>query len=199
MDFWRGHLKSCIKSQLSDHLQTELMFGIVDFIDLQDYIALALMVSLGLNILWKFWSQFWRTFFFHPVSIINFHCLTNREVILPQVVEVSCSIAQRFEMRHFLLWVSRSVIGKQDSSGDYWQWLGRFFWVLCLENTVVAAMGIDKLDIAELRLSCTLGPRWDVVIIRSDFKSDTIFGFLNPNYTGQVLVFLWNPKMASFD
>ena len=30
-----------------------------------------------------------------------------------------------------------------------------------------------------------LGPRWDDVIPWSDFKSETSFGFLGPNYTGQ--------------
>ena len=58
-----------------------------------------------------------------------------------------------------------------------------------LKNTVVAAIGIDKLDTAELPFSCTLGSRWDVLMIRPDFKSEAIFGFLNPNYTGQILVF----------
>ena len=31
--------------------------------------------------------------------------------------------------------------------------------------------------------SCTVGRHWDVTITRSDFKSETSFGFLSPNYT----------------
>ena len=38
---------------------------------------------------------------------------------------------------------------------------------------------------AGLPLNYKLGPRWDDVITWSDFKSETIFGFLSPNYTGQ--------------
>ena len=37
---------------------------------------------------------------------------------------------------------------------------------------------------AELPMSYKLGPRWDGAITWSDFKSDAIFGFLSPNYTG---------------
>ena len=47
---------------------------------------------------------------------------------------------------------------------------------------------------AELPFSFTLGRRWNVVITRSDFKSKTIFGFLNPNYTGQSTCFFVKPK-----
>ena len=39
---------------------------------------------------------------------------------------------------------------------------------------------------AELPIRGSLGCRWDVVITRSNFKSETIFGFLSPNYMGQV-------------
>ena len=38
---------------------------------------------------------------------------------------------------------------------------------------------------AGLPMSYKLGPRWDDFITWSDFKSETIFGFLSPNYTGQ--------------
>ena len=38
----------------------------------------------------------------------------------------------------------------------------------------------------ELPVSYKLGPRLDVVITRSNFKSEAIFGFLSPNYTGHV-------------
>ena len=38
---------------------------------------------------------------------------------------------------------------------------------------------------AGLPVSCTFRPRWDAVIIRSGFKSETIFGFLSPDYTGK--------------
>ena len=37
---------------------------------------------------------------------------------------------------------------------------------------------------AELPVSYKLGPRWDGVITWSNFKSEVIFGFLSPNYTG---------------
>ena len=39
---------------------------------------------------------------------------------------------------------------------------------------------------AGLPISCTVGPRWEAVIIRSNFKSEAIFGFPSPNYTGHV-------------
>ena len=38
---------------------------------------------------------------------------------------------------------------------------------------------------AGLPIKWTLERCWDNVITRSDFKSETIFGFLSPNYTGQ--------------
>ena len=38
---------------------------------------------------------------------------------------------------------------------------------------------------AGLSMSYKLGPRWDDVITWSDFRSETIFGFLSPNYAGQ--------------
>ena len=38
---------------------------------------------------------------------------------------------------------------------------------------------------AGLPMSYKLGPRWNTIITRPDFKSDAIFGFLSPNYTGQ--------------
>ena len=46
-----------------------------------------------------------------------------------------------------------------------------------------------------------LGPRWDDVITWSDFKSETSFGFLSPNYTGQYmyLFFFVKTKTVSFD
>ena len=37
-----------------------------------------------------------------------------------------------------------------------------------------------------LLISLTLGPRWEAVMTRSYFKSEAIFGFLSPNYTGHV-------------
>ena len=40
-------------------------------------------------------------------------------------------------------------------------------------------------SIAGLPISWTLGPCWEAVIIRSNFESDTVFRFLNPNYMGQ--------------
>ena len=43
----------------------------------------------------------------------------------------------------------------------------------------------EYLPTAGLSVSYNLGPRWDDVITWSDFKSETIFGFLSPNYTGQ--------------
>ena len=39
---------------------------------------------------------------------------------------------------------------------------------------------------AGLPFSCTLERPWEVVITRSDVKSETIFGFRSPNYTGRV-------------
>ena len=36
-----------------------------------------------------------------------------------------------------------------------------------------------------LPMSYKLGPRWDGAITWSDFKSEAIFGFLSPNYTGK--------------
>ena len=49
---------------------------------------------------------------------------------------------------------------------------------------------------AGLPIRWTLGRRWDDVITGSDFKSETIFGFLSQNYTGQYmyLIFLVKPK-----
>ena len=47
----------------------------------------------------------------------------------------------------------------------------------------------DTQNTAKLRVSYKLGPRWDDVITWSDFKSETSFGFLSPNYAGNVLVF----------
>ena len=38
---------------------------------------------------------------------------------------------------------------------------------------------------AGLHMNYKLGPRWDDVITWFDFKSETSFGFLSPNYTGQ--------------
>ena len=38
---------------------------------------------------------------------------------------------------------------------------------------------------AGLPISCTLGSCWDVVITRSNFKSEAIFRFLSPNYMGK--------------
>ena len=43
---------------------------------------------------------------------------------------------------------------------------------------------------AGLPVSYKLGPRRSVVVTRSDFKSETIFGFLSPDYTGQSTYFL---------
>ena len=37
---------------------------------------------------------------------------------------------------------------------------------------------------AGLPMSYKLGPRWDGAITWSDFKSEAIFGFLSPKYTG---------------
>ena len=42
-----------------------------------------------------------------------------------------------------------------------------------------------ELYAAGLPMSYKLGPRWDDVITWFDFKSEAIFGFLSPNYTGQ--------------
>ena len=42
-----------------------------------------------------------------------------------------------------------------------------------------------RVGTAGLVMDYKLGPRWDDVITWSDFKSETIFGFLSPNYTGQ--------------
>ena len=39
---------------------------------------------------------------------------------------------------------------------------------------------------AELPSSCTLGPRWEAIIIRSNFRSEAILGFPSPKYTGHV-------------
>ena len=36
---------------------------------------------------------------------------------------------------------------------------------------------------AGLPISYTVGPLWNAPIIRSDFKSEAIFGFPSPNYT----------------
>ena len=42
----------------------------------------------------------------------------------------------------------------------------------------------------------TLGRRWDDVVTRSNFKSETIFGFLSPSYLHGTtyLIFLVKPK-----
>ena len=42
-----------------------------------------------------------------------------------------------------------------------------------------------KHDRARLPVSYKSGPHWGVVVTRSNFKSETIFGFLIPDYTGQ--------------
>ena len=42
------------------------------------------------------------------------------------------------------------------------------------------------LSTAGLPISYNLGRRWDVIITRSDFKSEAIFGFFSPKYTGHV-------------
>ena len=38
------------------------------------------------------------------------------------------------------------------------------------------------LNLWYLHVPWILGPRWEAVITRPDFKSDAIFGFLGPNY-----------------
>ena len=38
---------------------------------------------------------------------------------------------------------------------------------------------------AGLPVSYKFGPRWGVVVTRSDFKLETIFGFLSPDYAEQ--------------
>ena len=45
-------------------------------------------------------------------------------------------------------------------------------WVPILQNCT-----------AGLPMSYKMGPRWNAVTTRSDFKSEAIFGFLSPNYT----------------
>ena len=44
---------------------------------------------------------------------------------------------------------------------------------------------------AGLPMSYRLGPRWDDVITWSIFKSEAIFGFLSPDYTGIWTWFFW--------
>ena len=51
-------------------------------------------------------------------------------------------------------------------------------------NLIVKVIHQSKLN--GLPISCTLGPRLDAVITRSNFKSEAIFGFLSPKYTGHV-------------
>ena len=51
-----------------------------------------------------------------------------------------------------------------------------------IEHTQIS---LTSLTTAGLPIRWTLGRRWDDFITRSDFKSETIFGFLSPNYTGQ--------------
>ena len=41
------------------------------------------------------------------------------------------------------------------------------------------------LNTAGLPISYKFGPRWEDVITWPDFKSETNFGFLSPDYTGQ--------------
>ena len=38
---------------------------------------------------------------------------------------------------------------------------------------------------AGLPVSYKSGPPWGVAVTRSEFKSETIFGFLSPDYSGQ--------------
>ena len=44
--------------------------------------------------------------------------------------------------------------------------------------------------VCQLQVGVTLGRRWDVIVTRSDFKSETSFGFLSPDYRGQSTCFL---------
>ena len=54
-----------------------------------------------------------------------------------------------------------------------------------IDLTFVQVPKLAELSTAGLSMSYKLGPRWDDVIPWSDFKSETVFGFLSPNYTGQ--------------
>ena len=47
---------------------------------------------------------------------------------------------------------------------------------------------------AELPFRCTLGHRWNVVINRSNFKSETIFGLFNPTTRSMLLDFFVKPQ-----
>ena len=53
----------------------------------------------------------------------------------------------------------------------------------CMRNSQF--FGLHDFSTAGLPVSYKLRPRWDDVITWLDFKSETSFGFLSPNYTGQ--------------
>ena len=58
--------------------------------------------------------------------------------------------------------------------------------ITLLGNDVCTERSDSRIEAtAGLPIRWTLGRRWDNVITRADFKSETIFGFLSPNYTGQ--------------
>ena len=55
----------------------------------------------------------------------------------------------------------------------------------------ISAICVRRSVYSWIALQLHTGSRWDVVIItRSDFKPETIFRFLNQNYTGQSTCFL---------
>ena len=57
------------------------------------------------------------------------------------------------------------------------------------QSTTFCAKRMSDMEMSDftagLPMSYKLGPRWDNVIPWSDFKSETIFGFPSPNFTGQ--------------
>ena len=64
----------------------------------------------------------------------------------------------------------------------------------CQDSLASGRVKQGPLFTAGLPISWTLGHRLDDVITRSDFKSETMFGFLSPNYMGNILDFLVKPK-----
>ena len=74
--------------------------------------------------------------------------------------------------------------------GFRWAHLGRSREVACARSDPDgASQSHPRWPTAGLPISRILGRRWDVFITRSDFRSEAIFGFLNPNYRGHVTYF----------
>ena len=66
-----------------------------------------------------------------------------------------------------------------------------YFFIVCFsQNSCNNIFGLCQIELtAGFPSSHKLGPHWDDAITWSNFKSDTIFGFLSPNYTGKCTCF----------